>query len=42
LHPNAESAFKDSYVVEFIELAHGHSEAELQTALVGQGGFKKS
>ena len=23
-------------MVEFIELAHGHSEAELQTALVGK------
>ena len=32
----------DNYVVEFLELAHGHSEAELQTALVRQGGFKKS
>ena len=34
LHPSAESAFKDSYLLEFLDLAQGHSEADLQAALV--------
>jgi predicted nuclease of restriction endonuclease-like (RecB) superfamily len=29
MHPKAESVFKDSYVVEFLNLAQSHSEADL-------------
>jgi predicted nuclease of restriction endonuclease-like (RecB) superfamily len=34
LHPSAETAFKDSYLLEFLDLAQDHSEADLQAALV--------
>ena len=30
LHPDAGSDFKDSYLVEFLNLPPGHSEADLQ------------
>lgn len=36
IHPDAASVFKDSYVVEFLDLPHGHSEADLQRGLVEQ------
>lgn len=34
IHPQAASIFKDSYLVEFLELPAIHSEAELEQALV--------
>jgi predicted nuclease of restriction endonuclease-like (RecB) superfamily len=34
IHPDAEAIFKDSYLVEFLELPSGHSEADLEHALV--------
>ncbi|MGF1583166.1 MAG: YhcG family protein [Gemmataceae bacterium] len=34
IHPEATTIFKDSYLVEFLELPSGHSEAELEQALV--------
>jgi len=34
LHPDAISVFKDSYVVEFLNLPDGHSEADLHRGLV--------
>ncbi len=34
LHPEAASVFKDSYVLEFLELPEVHSEHDLQQALV--------
>jgi len=34
LHPDAASVFKDSYLVEFLDLPKGHSEADLHDALV--------
>jgi len=34
LHPDAASIFKDSYLVEFLDLPRGHSEADLHDALV--------
>jgi predicted nuclease of restriction endonuclease-like (RecB) superfamily len=34
LHPEAASIFKDSYLVEFLDLPSIHSEAELEDALV--------
>ncbi len=34
LQPEAPSVFKDSYIVEFLDLPAGHSEADLQRALV--------
>ena len=34
LRPGAESVFKDSYLVDFLALADGHSEQELQAAIV--------
>jgi predicted nuclease of restriction endonuclease-like (RecB) superfamily len=34
LHPEAATVFKDSYLVEFLELPSDHSEADLQQALV--------
>jgi predicted nuclease of restriction endonuclease-like (RecB) superfamily len=34
LHPDAASVFKDSYLVEFLDLPRGHSEADLHDALV--------
>jgi hypothetical protein len=36
LHPDAESVFKDTYFVEFLDLPPKHSEADLQRALVEQ------
>ena len=36
LHPAAISIFKDSYVVEFLNLPGGHSEADLHQGLVRQ------
>jgi predicted nuclease of restriction endonuclease-like (RecB) superfamily len=36
IHPTAETVFRDSYVVEFLQLPDGHSEADLQAGLVGQ------
>lgn len=33
-HPSAESIFKDSYLLEFLDLPEKHSEADLQRALV--------
>jgi predicted nuclease of restriction endonuclease-like (RecB) superfamily len=34
IHPEAATIFKDSYLVEFLELPSGHSEADLERALV--------
>jgi predicted nuclease of restriction endonuclease-like (RecB) superfamily len=34
LHPEAATVFKDSYLVEFLDLPRGHSEADLQRGLV--------
>lgn len=34
VHPDAASIFKDSYLIEFLDLPSGHSEAELEQALV--------
>ena len=34
LHPEAVNIFKDSYLVEFLDLADGHSEADLQRGLI--------
>lgn len=34
IHPDATSVFKDSYLVEFLDLPRGHSEADLHDALV--------
>jgi predicted nuclease of restriction endonuclease-like (RecB) superfamily len=36
LHPEAAAIFKDSYLVEFLDLPPGHSEADLQKGLVEQ------
>ena len=36
LHPDAASVFKDSYLLEFLDLPPGHSEADLQRGLVEQ------
>ena len=36
LHPDASTVFKDSYLVEFLDLPPGHSEADLQRGLVEQ------
>jgi predicted nuclease of restriction endonuclease-like (RecB) superfamily len=36
LHPDADLIFKDTYLVEFLELPPKHSEADLQRALVEQ------
>jgi len=36
LHPQAASIFKDSYVVEFLDLPDGHSEADLHKALINR------
>src|SRR5262249_8026006 len=36
LHPDAASVFKDTYLVEFVDLPPRHSEADLQRALVEQ------
>ena len=34
LHPDAASLFKDTYLVEFIDLPPRHSEADLQRGLI--------
>ena len=34
LHPTAETIFKDTYLLDFLDLPDGHSEADLQGALV--------
>jgi len=34
IHPDAASVFKDSYLVEFLDLPKGHSEADLHDGLV--------
>ena len=34
MHPDAGNAFKDSYVVEFLDLPEGHSEVDLHRGLV--------
>ncbi len=34
LHPDAAAVFKDSYLVEFLNLSKGHSEADLHRGLV--------
>lgn len=34
IHPDAARTFKDSYLVDFLELSTGHSEADLQRALL--------
>lgn len=34
LHPDATDIFKDSYLLEFLNLPEGHSEADLQRGLV--------
>ena len=36
MHPNALSVFKDSYLVEFLDLPQGHREADLQQGLLQQ------
>lgn len=36
IHPEALSVFKDSYVLEFLGLADGHSEADLHRGLLHQ------
>ena len=33
LHPTAEALFKDSYLVDFLDLPDGHSEQDLQAAI---------
>jgi predicted nuclease of restriction endonuclease-like (RecB) superfamily len=35
LHPAASSVFKDSYLLDFLDLPEGHSEGDLQRGLVG-------
>jgi predicted nuclease of restriction endonuclease-like (RecB) superfamily len=35
-HPDAVDLFKDSYVVEFLDLPHGHDERDLHQALVNR------
>lgn len=34
IHPAAEAVFKDSYLVDFLNLPDGHSEADLRQGLV--------
>ena len=34
MHPEALSVFKDTYMVEFLDLAHGHVEADLHVGLL--------
>ena len=36
MHPEALSVFKDSYLVEFLDLPQGHSEADLHQGLLQQ------
>ncbi len=33
LHPTAGTIFKDTYLLDFLDLPEGHSEADLQGAL---------
>ncbi len=35
IHPLAETIFKDTYLLDFLDLPDGHSEADLQRALIG-------
>ncbi len=35
LHPEALALFKDTYLLDFLDLPDGHSEADLQRGLVG-------
>lgn len=34
IHPEAQGAFRDAYLVEFLDLAEGHSEADLHRGLI--------
>lgn len=34
IHPDASAVFKDSYLVEFLQLSSDHSEADLERALI--------
>ncbi len=34
IHPAAQAIFKDSYLLDFLELPDGHSESDLQKALI--------
>jgi predicted nuclease of restriction endonuclease-like (RecB) superfamily len=34
MHPDAEATFRDSYLVEFLQLSNGHREADLHASLV--------
>lgn len=34
LHPAAETIFKDTYLLDFLELSDGHSESDLQKSLI--------
>ena len=36
MHPDATSIFRDSYLVEFLELPEGHAEADLHLGLLAQ------
>jgi predicted nuclease of restriction endonuclease-like (RecB) superfamily len=36
IHPNALNSFKDSYILDFLNLSAAHSESELQQGLVQQ------
>jgi predicted nuclease of restriction endonuclease-like (RecB) superfamily len=36
LHPRAASVFKDSYLVEFLDVPKDHSEADLHDGLVAK------
>ena len=36
IHPDAASIFRDSYLVEFLELPEGHAEAELHRGLLAR------
>jgi len=36
MHPDALSVFKDSYLVEFLDLPQGHLEADLHQGLLQQ------
>ncbi len=36
LHPDAAEVFKDTYLLEFLDLPPGHSEADLQRGLIEQ------
>jgi predicted nuclease of restriction endonuclease-like (RecB) superfamily len=36
MHPGAQQVFKDAYMVEFLALPDGHSEADLHRGLLGQ------